>query len=166
MANTDAAAQWAVVPNGQAVRLPPQPKPEDWEALVGQLFQCRSPLSSPTGRPTQIVWTPARDSRTASAALSTVAPSLVLPSLPSREGAGSSDTPCSTCPTCVRSAQVRACVVTLWIRVAYGRTETSADPCTMHTLRARFAASGYDMRTLLVALTQTDAFLFRSPNTP
>lgn len=38
----------------KAVRLPPQPKAEDWEALVGQLFQCRSPLSSPTGRPTQI----------------------------------------------------------------------------------------------------------------
>ena len=56
--------------------------------------------------------------RTARAALSTVAPSprvpslrvpsLRVPSLQSREGAGSSDTPCSTCPTCVRSATLRA----------------------------------------------------------
>ena len=60
-----------------------------------------------------------------------------------------------------KSDQVRACVVTQWFRFAYGRKETSADECTLGKLRARFAASGYDMRTLLVALTQTDAFRFR-----
>ena len=38
----------------KAVRLPGKVSAEDWEALVGQLFQCRTPLSSPTGRPTQI----------------------------------------------------------------------------------------------------------------
>jgi hypothetical protein len=59
------------------------------------------------------------------------------------------------------SEQVRACVVTQWFRFAYGRKETAADECTMNKLRAQFAASGYDMRTLLVALTQTDAFLYR-----
>ncbi len=60
------------------------------------------------------------------------------------------------------SEQVRSCVVTQWFRFAYGRKETSGDQCTLNKLRARFAASGYDMRTLLVALTQTDAFLYRS----
>lgn len=60
-----------------------------------------------------------------------------------------------------KSDQVRACVVTQWFRFAYGRKETEADVCTLDKLRARFAASGYDMRTLLVALTQTDAFRYR-----
>lgn len=59
------------------------------------------------------------------------------------------------------SDQVRACVVTQWFRFAYGRKETSTDECTMNKLRAEFAASGYDMRVLLVALTQTDVFRFR-----
>jgi hypothetical protein len=60
-----------------------------------------------------------------------------------------------------RSEQVRSCVVTQWFRFTYGRKETPADVCTLDKLRARFAASGYDMRTLLVALTQTDAFRYR-----
>jgi DNA mismatch repair protein MutL len=38
----------------KAVRLPGRMSEGDWGALVRDLFACRSPLTSPTGRPTQI----------------------------------------------------------------------------------------------------------------
>ena len=38
----------------KAVRLPARVTPEDWDALVAQLFACRSPLTSPSGRTTQV----------------------------------------------------------------------------------------------------------------
>jgi hypothetical protein len=59
------------------------------------------------------------------------------------------------------SAQVRECVVKQWFRFGYGRSETPADLCSLETLKARFAAGKQDLRELLVALTQTDAFLYR-----
>jgi hypothetical protein len=59
------------------------------------------------------------------------------------------------------SAQVRGCVVKQWFRFGYGRSETPADLCSLATLEARFASAGQDVRELLVALTQTDAFLYR-----
>ncbi len=59
------------------------------------------------------------------------------------------------------SNQVRECVARQWFRYAYGRGETSADNCTMAGLFDRFAASEYDIQELLVALTQTDAFLYK-----
>jgi hypothetical protein len=59
------------------------------------------------------------------------------------------------------SAQVRACVVKQWFRFGYGRSETPQDLCSMETLKAMFAGGKNDVRELLVALTQTDAFMFR-----
>jgi len=62
-----------------------------------------------------------------------------------------------------QSEDVAECVARQWFRFAYGRTESEElDACTMETLTATFAESGYDMRELLVALSQTDAFLYRS----
>jgi hypothetical protein len=50
-----------------------------------------------------------------------------------------------------------------WFRFAYGRLESEAlDACNMDTLTTTFAESGHDLRELLVALTQTDAFMFRT----
>ncbi len=60
-----------------------------------------------------------------------------------------------------RSSEVKSCVLSQWFRYAHGRAETAADGCTVEALRRQFAASGYDVRELLVALTQTDAFLYR-----
>lgn len=60
-----------------------------------------------------------------------------------------------------QSERVRECVSTQWFRYAYGRTETEADACTMDLVNQRFADSGYDIKELLVALTQTDAFRYR-----
>ena len=61
------------------------------------------------------------------------------------------------------SDDVAECVTRQWFRFAYGRTESAElDTCNMDTLTATFAESGHDLRELLVALTQTDAFLFRT----
>jgi hypothetical protein len=59
------------------------------------------------------------------------------------------------------SGQVRACVSKQWFRFGYGRSETPEDLCSLETLKAMFAGAGYNVRELLVALTQTDAFMFR-----
>ena len=59
------------------------------------------------------------------------------------------------------STQVRDCVSTQWFRYAYGRTETEADQCSVDIVRDAFAAANYDVKELLVALTQTDAFRYR-----
>ncbi len=59
------------------------------------------------------------------------------------------------------STQVRDCVVKQWFRFGHGRAETEADACTLDTLSLDFEASGRDIKSLLVALTQTDAFRYR-----
>jgi hypothetical protein len=59
------------------------------------------------------------------------------------------------------SEQVKNCVATQWFRFGYGRAETEADACAMDEVRAAFAAANYDIKELIVALTQTDAFRYR-----
>jgi hypothetical protein len=57
-----------------------------------------------------------------------------------------------------RSQQVRDCVPTQWLRYALARREGDDDTCSLVALRQAFASSGGDLRELMVALTQTDAF--------
>ena len=59
------------------------------------------------------------------------------------------------------SDTVRQCVVTQWFRFGYGRAEEKADDCTMGVLNEAFAASDWNIESLLLALTQTDAFAYR-----
>lgn len=59
------------------------------------------------------------------------------------------------------SEEVRQCVATQWFRFGYGRAEGEQDACTMSDLQAVFAASGGNVKELLVALTQTESFLYR-----
>lgn len=59
------------------------------------------------------------------------------------------------------SEDVQGCYVKQWFRFGYGRGETKADACTVKTLQEGFLDQGGDVRELLVALTQTDAFLYR-----
>lgn len=60
-----------------------------------------------------------------------------------------------------QSADVRACYATQWFRFAYGRGENSGDACSLATLSSRLGSTGGNIQELLVALTQTDAFLYR-----
>jgi hypothetical protein len=62
-----------------------------------------------------------------------------------------------------QSEQVRECVATQWFRFALGRFEEAEDVCTLDELHATFAESDYDVRELLLALVQTDAFRYRAP---
>jgi Protein of unknown function (DUF1592)/Protein of unknown function (DUF1588)/Protein of unknown function (DUF1585)/Protein of unknown function (DUF1595)/Protein of unknown function (DUF1587) len=60
------------------------------------------------------------------------------------------------------SQQVRDCVATQWFRFSLGRLESDADACTFEELRQSFSDSGYDVRALMIALVQTDAFRYRA----
>jgi hypothetical protein len=59
------------------------------------------------------------------------------------------------------SDEVRACFATQAFRFFYGREEGDADSCSIAQLIGAFERSNYSIQELLVALTQTDAFLYR-----
>jgi hypothetical protein len=59
------------------------------------------------------------------------------------------------------STQVRECVSSQWFRFAYNRTVTAEDSCSVEQLNDVFRSSGFNIKALLVALTQTNAFLYR-----
>lgn len=59
------------------------------------------------------------------------------------------------------SKLVSDCATAQWFRYAYGRLETQEDACTLEQLKTAFSASKGNVQELLVALTQTDAFLYR-----
>lgn len=63
----------------------------------------------------------------------------------------------------VQSDLVRDCVATQWFRFAAGRMEAEGDACSLSTLQERFASSGGDLAELVIGLTQTDSFWYRSP---
>jgi hypothetical protein len=58
------------------------------------------------------------------------------------------------------SRDAQNCFVGKWLTYAYGRAETALDACTRKSLQDAFAASGGDIKQLMLALTQTDAFLY------
>ncbi len=59
------------------------------------------------------------------------------------------------------SDQARRCMVSHWFSYAYGRAETPRDRCSRATIDAAFKRSGYKIRDLLLALTESDAFVHR-----
>lgn len=63
------------------------------------------------------------------------------------------------------STDVRECVVRMWFRFGYGRTEGPEDVCTLQRLNNAFEGRGRRIQDLVLALTTTDFFRFRSPST-
>jgi len=59
------------------------------------------------------------------------------------------------------STQVQECVSSQWFRFAYNRTVTQEDSCSVEQLNDVFRSSGFNIKGLLVTLTQTNAFLYR-----
>jgi hypothetical protein len=60
-------------------------------------------------------------------------------------------------------AETQACFVAHWLDFAYGRSlqpADSADACLKERVETAFKASGYNVKQLLLDLTQTDAFLY------
>lgn len=60
------------------------------------------------------------------------------------------------------SSSTRDCFVTQWQRFAFGRHEAQANRCSHSDALEAFFGSGEDVRELLVALTQTESFRYRS----
>jgi len=56
--------------------------------------------------------------------------------------------------------QTHACFARNWSNFAYGRTLDANDDCTLAHIEQAFVDSEYDVRSLLLELTQTDAFLY------
>jgi Protein of unknown function (DUF1592)/Protein of unknown function (DUF1588)/Protein of unknown function (DUF1587)/Protein of unknown function (DUF1595)/Protein of unknown function (DUF1585) len=64
------------------------------------------------------------------------------------------------------SEQVADCMMKEWARFSFGRSETVEDACTLEHTKAKFKDAGHDIKQLVLALTQTDAFLYRKAVVP
>lgn len=58
------------------------------------------------------------------------------------------------------------CYASQWFRYGNGRGEESDDSCTMYELKKSFREGSLDIKTLIISLTQTDAFLYKKVQTP
>jgi hypothetical protein len=59
------------------------------------------------------------------------------------------------------SPEVESCFASHWMRFTYGRSLTDADGCNQQTVVNAFKDGGYNIKQLLLALTQSDGFLYR-----
>ena len=57
------------------------------------------------------------------------------------------------------SEQVQNCFASQWMNFGYGRTLSEAESCGVESVRTQFKAKGYNVQELLIALTQSEAFL-------
>jgi hypothetical protein len=64
------------------------------------------------------------------------------------------------------SQQVADCMMKEWTRFTLGRSETVEDACSLEETKAKFTAADHDIKQLVLALTQTDAFLYRKAVVP
>ena len=64
------------------------------------------------------------------------------------------------------SEQVADCMMKEWARFSFGRSETVEDACTLEHTKKIFKDNDHDIRQLVLALTQTDAFLYRKAVVP
>lgn len=58
------------------------------------------------------------------------------------------------------SQQTQNCFAHNWLTYAYGRAITEEDVCSESKVQVDFTESGYNIKQLLLSLTQTDAFLY------
>ena len=60
-----------------------------------------------------------------------------------------------------KSPDVGNCFASHWMRFAYGRSLADGDACNQQTVGNAFKDAGYNVKQLLLTLTQSDGFLFR-----
>jgi hypothetical protein len=60
------------------------------------------------------------------------------------------------------TADSQSCFALHWLEFAQGRTLGPEDACTRAAVNAAFEESGYNVKEMLLSLTQTDAFLYYS----
>lgn len=61
------------------------------------------------------------------------------------------------------SEEVQSCFAKRWSEYGYGLTLRPEDKCTAEAVTTAFKASGYNVKQLLIELTQTDAFHYLAP---
>ncbi|MEO1233547.1 MAG: DUF1592 domain-containing protein [Myxococcota bacterium] len=61
------------------------------------------------------------------------------------------------------SKHVHRCVADKWFIYALGRSVGALDKCSMAKVDQRFEESGHDLRELMVALVESDAFVYGTP---
>jgi hypothetical protein len=59
-----------------------------------------------------------------------------------------------------RSELAQRCFATNWINFGYGRVVSDDEVCSVQSVQDDFKASGYNVQELLLALTQSDSFLY------
>lgn len=62
-----------------------------------------------------------------------------------------------------QSTYVKECIATQWFKFAHGRASMPEEKCEVQSLKSQFAASGYNLRELLVQIALSDAFRYRQP---
>jgi len=62
-----------------------------------------------------------------------------------------------------QSDEVRQCLGKQWFRFAFGREESADDACALASLYREIAKDGGSVQALVLAITQTDTFLYRQP---
>jgi hypothetical protein len=62
--------------------------------------------------------------------------------------------------TVAAAEPTQTCFASHWLEYAYGRSMDPADACTQQSVQTAFKGAGYNVKQLLLSLTQTDAFLY------
>ena len=75
---------------------------------------------------------------------------------------GTFDGPIELIARLVQSHDAQNCYVRNWMRFGYGRPLALEDACSLQFLQGAFAQGKGNVRELLVALTQSDAFLYKA----
>jgi hypothetical protein len=57
------------------------------------------------------------------------------------------------------SEQAQQCIATHWMNFGYGRTLKEQESCGVESVRTKFKESQYNVQAMLLALTQSEAFL-------
>ena len=60
------------------------------------------------------------------------------------------------------SPSIESCFASHWMRFTYGRSLEGGDSCNQQNVMTAFTGANYNVKQLLLALTQSDGFLYRS----
>jgi hypothetical protein len=61
------------------------------------------------------------------------------------------------------SPEARSCYATIWMRYAFGRPTAAGEACAISTLAGNLGDDAYKVTDLMVDITRTTAFMYRSP---
>ena len=80
--------------------------------------------------------------------------------------AGTFTGPAGLAPLLAQSGEVKACLAARWFQYTQSRPLSDADSCNFKSVMDEFSASGYALKSIVPALTQSDSFLYRNAVTP